>query len=57
MGKHEKQKRVEIVKGVKQGRKGKVVKTTNDEYGEHYMIRSDEGTIITPINSENTRDI
>jgi len=57
VGRHEKQKRVEIVKGVKQGRKGKVVETTNDDYGEHYMIRSDEGTIITSIKSENTREI
>jgi len=57
VGKHEKQKRVEIVEGVKKDRKGKVVRTTNDDYGEHYTIRSDEGTIITSINSDNTREI
>lgn len=56
-GKHEKQRRVEIVKGVKKGRKGTVVETVSDKYGDRYRLRTDENTIIASVPVENVKEI
>lgn len=51
-------KRVQITKGVLKGRKGEVVKINDkDRYGQSYVIKDDNGEIISPVDSRDTKRI
>lgn len=51
-------KRVKITRGVLKGREGTVVKTNDkDRYGKSYVLKTDDGEIISPVDARDTKNV